>query len=71
MKYVIAPRMKINFKPGIPLQDVLKMVDACKGKEAPRDRAILLFLVETGVLAREMIALNINDVNLISGYIQN
>jgi integrase/recombinase XerD len=46
-------------KPGVSLEDISRLLEACNGK---RDRAILLFLLDTGVRRRELCVLNISDL---------
>ena len=70
MLKVKAPKLVPETLPGIPIQDVLKMVDSCKTKEAQRDKAVLLFLVDTGARASEVISLDIDDVDFITGSIR-
>jgi site-specific recombinase XerD len=45
-------------------EEVDAIVSACR---APRDTAIVLFLVDTGVRAGELLALNVGDVNTTRG----
>ena len=70
IKKVPAPKYHIEPLPGVSIQDVMKMVDSCKTKSAIRDMAILLTLTDTGLRASEFIALNIEDINPLTGQIQ-
>lgn len=56
---VVVSRSDTDPKPGIPLQEVKKLIDACKEK---RDRAIILFLLDTGIRRRELTVLNVGDL---------
>lgn len=67
IRKVKVPRGKIKPLPGISLADVGKLLDACEGKTALRDRAILLCLLDTGARRAEVIALSIKDVDLLTG----
>lgn len=46
-------------KPGVDLADVSRMLAACKGEHALRDRALILFLTDTGIRRREVCALTL------------
>ena len=54
-------------QPEITLDNVSLMIDACKGRQEQRDRAILISLLDTGCRASEFVALNIVSVNLMTG----
>lgn len=56
--------------PGITMEDVRQMLHACTTNMALRDKALLMALVDTGAIRAEIIALSIEDVNLISGTVQ-
>lgn len=59
---VEAPKRKTDPLPGVAVDDVLRMVEACKGgRFALRDKAMLLTLVDTGARASELIAWTIGD----------
>lgn len=53
-------------KAGIPMQDIGLMLDTCNGDKCGvnglRDRAIILFLLDTGIRRRELCALTLGDV---------
>jgi site-specific recombinase XerD len=65
-----APKVSPDPHPGIALDNIQKMVEACKGPQALRDRALLLALLDTGARAFEIIGLKIGDVDLLTGEIQ-
>ncbi|MDR3577074.1 MAG: site-specific integrase [Anaerolineaceae bacterium] len=50
-------------KPGIPLQDVDKLIAACTGRNGSRDIALFLFLLDTGIRRQELVLLNVGDLN--------
>ena len=53
--------------PGVPVEDIQRMVDACTGPLATRDATMLRVLLDTGLRSFEFVALNLGDVNLITG----
>lgn len=65
------PAPKVPTEPLSPasIDDVKRMIGACKGKGflSTRDAALLLFLVDTGVRVGELLALNLGDLDLNSG----
>jgi site-specific recombinase XerD len=69
IKKVPAPRFNTDPLPGISIQDVMKMVDACSSDFAIRDKSIILTLADTGLRASEFISLDIQDIDLITGQI--
>jgi integrase/recombinase XerD len=58
---VAAP--KAEPKPAIPLDDLAKLLEACTGQNEKRDRALLLFLVDTGVRRRELCELRLSALH--------
>jgi site-specific recombinase XerD len=66
---VRAPTVPENLLEPIPLEDVNRLLDACKGESANRDKSIFLFLLDTGVRARELCNINLDDVEMGSGAI--
>jgi integrase/recombinase XerD len=70
IRKVKAPKVNKNPLPGIPLDNVLAMIEHCQTINAKRDRALFMVLLDTGVRASELIALNLRDVNPVSGEIQ-
>jgi site-specific recombinase XerD len=64
------PKVVIEPIPGIPIDDVFKMINASTGRNDARDRAILLTLLDTGVRKAEMVAINVGDVDLETGVVQ-
>ncbi len=67
---VRAPRVVVQPLPGVPIADIQKMIQACTTSTAIRDRAILLCLLDTGCRQSEFIALNLVDVDLVSGAVR-
>lgn len=54
--------------PGVPAGDVAAMLATCQDNFTGwRDRALLLCLLDTGARAREFLALNVDDIDLVSG----
>lgn len=67
---VQVPAAKIKPLPGISIAHIQRMIDVCTGSLAQRDQTILRVLLDTGARAFEFIALNIGDVDLITGAIK-
>jgi site-specific recombinase XerD len=63
------PKVVIKPIPGIPVEDVMKMVHCTTGRNELRDRAILLTLLDTGARKAEMVAINVGDVDLENGVV--
>lgn len=56
--------------PGISLPDFQKLIDACQGNFAQRDKTMLLFLLDTGARAAEFTALNVGDIDIMTGSVR-
>lgn len=69
LRKVKPPRVEVIPLEAVPLEDVRAMLDTCKrGRFTDeRDRAILLFLLDSGVRAGELIALDKTDVDILTG----
>ncbi|MCX6054882.1 MAG: tyrosine-type recombinase/integrase [Chloroflexi bacterium] len=68
IKKVKIPNPKIQPLPGIPKKDVDTLIDISKNCRCGiRDRAILNCLSSSGCRASELLTLNIDDINLITG----
>lgn len=67
---VSAPRPNNHPQPVVPIEDVMRLVDACNTSLAKRDEAVLLTLLDTGCRASEFLNLNIEDLDLINGEIR-
>jgi len=64
MRKVRMPRLPQEIPPAFEQDDVRRLVAVCTTN---RDEAIILFLVDSGCRASELMALNIGDVNTRSG----
>ncbi len=64
MRRVRMPRLPKELLPALTPEDVHKLLNAC---DTERDRALVLFLLDTGVRAAECAALNVGDVDLTTG----
>jgi integrase/recombinase XerD len=65
---VKAPRLTEEPMEPVDVQDVNKMACACDGSFlGRRDKAVLLFLLDTGLRARELLQLDLEDIDLVSG----
>jgi integrase/recombinase XerD len=69
LRNVKPPRVDIEPLEPVPLEHVRAMLDTCeRGKfTGERDRAILLFLLDTGVRAGELLALDKQDADILTG----
>lgn len=68
IKKVKAPKVTSEPIKGVPTEDVKAMLETCGGNfTGVRDKAILLCLLDSGARAREFLALNISDVDFVSG----
>jgi len=69
LRKVKPPKVDVVPLEPVPLEHVRAMLDTCeKGKfTGERDRAILLFLLDSGVRAGELLALDREDVDTITG----
>ena len=65
---VKAPRLVEEPLKPIELRDVRSMLDTCDSTFlGTRNRAILLFLLDTGLRARELLSISLDDINLVTG----
>lgn len=68
IRKVKAPKVKIEPIPGIEPEEIQQLIDCCtNGRCAARDRAIFSVLFDTGARADELISLNLEDVNMVTG----
>lgn len=70
IRKVHPPKVSRQPLPGIAVDDVLKMVTACRTDQSKRDKAILLTLLDTGCRASELTALSIQDMDFITGAVR-
>ncbi|TFH42756.1 MAG: site-specific integrase, partial [ANME-2 cluster archaeon] len=70
LKKVSPPKVVNNPREGISIDDVMKMVKACKTGMAERDKAILLSLVDAGCRANEFLSIDIRNMDLMNGEIK-
>ena len=68
MLRVKMPRQDCAVLPAFTVDDVKRLLAACKrSRDAARDRALVLVLLDTGVRAAECCALTVGDVDIRSG----
>jgi site-specific recombinase XerD len=67
MRKVKMPRLDRRILPAFSPEDVKRLLAVC---ETPRDAAIVLCLLDTGLRAGEFVALNVADVDLKTGAVQ-
>jgi len=66
-----APKISTEPLPGIPMRNIQKLLATCdKSYTGQRDRAIILFLLDTGIRRAEFCSLNLADIDLETGSIQ-
>lgn len=72
MKRVARPKINLDPRPGISLEDFGKLVATCTSKSFfdLRDKAILLTLFDSGVRRNEFISLNICDLDMQTGQVR-
>jgi integrase/recombinase XerD len=68
---VKAPKVALDPLEPISIEDVRALINTCQQGEfiGERDRAIFLFLLDTGARARELCNMNIKDVDLNTGVV--
>lgn len=66
MRRVAIPKLDKKILPAFSVDDAQKLLAACKSE---RDEAMLLFLLDTGARAHELINLNGSDIDLDTGHI--
>jgi integrase/recombinase XerD len=71
IKKVKAPKLAIEPLEPVNIDNVKAILDICPKDSflGLRDKAIILFLLDTGVRASELLSINLGDINLISGEI--
>ncbi len=69
MRKIKAPRLDKRLMEPVDLENVRKMIDACGGQHAYRDKAILHCLVDTGCRANEFISIDREDLDIDRGLI--
>ncbi len=71
IRKVKAPKLAEEPLEPVEIKDVIAMAETCTAGSFLdyRDRAILLFLLDTGARARELLKINLEDINLINGAI--
>ncbi|MBK9925421.1 MAG: tyrosine-type recombinase/integrase [Anaerolineales bacterium] len=68
IKKVKPPKVNIELLEPANIDDVYKMIDSCKDNiTGKRDKALMLFLLDTGVRASEVTSISLEDINLITG----
>jgi integrase/recombinase XerD len=66
---VKSPKVPEKILNPAPIEDIFAMVKTCKSNRFIdyRDKAALLFLLDTGVRARELLKINLDNINLMDG----
>jgi len=66
MRRVKMPKVGRHILPALPAGDVLALLGAC---DTARDRAVVLFLLDSGLRAAEFVKLNVDDVDQAGGVV--
>jgi integrase/recombinase XerD len=70
IRKVKAPKVTLEPLPCVELETVKALLDTCENTViGKRDKAILLILLDTGCRAGELLRLNLEDVDIISGMV--
>lgn len=65
------PKVNIELLEPASIEDIYKIIDTCEdGLIGKRDIAIMLFLLDTGVRASELVSIDLADINLFTGDIR-
>jgi len=68
---ITPPKVSTEPLPGISMPNIQKLLATCdKSYTGQRDRAIILFLLDTGLRRAEFCSLNLSDIDLETGAIQ-
>ena len=68
MKKIKSPRVDQEALEPANIEDVEKMIAACdNGLTGRRDKALMYFLLDTGLRANELLRIKISEINLITG----
>lgn len=67
IRKVKAPRVAEEPIDPVSIETVKELIAACSGPNGLRDKALLLFLLDTGARASEVCAVDLADIDLISG----
>lgn len=61
------PRLDKRIMPVFSTDEIMRLIRACQNK---RDRAIVLFLLDTGLRASELLALRVGDIDMRTGEVK-
>jgi site-specific recombinase XerD len=66
---VAAPKIRKAPLPPIEVDEIQALIDACDehGRVSERDKAIILSLADTGVRAAELLSIDLDDIDLVTG----
>lgn len=65
-----APKIPKNKKPTVNVDDFRSLLNGCVGKNAVRDKALLLFAFDSAMRKNEIRELNIENIDLITGRVE-
>ncbi len=69
VKKVKPPRVRVQPIPGVPLEDIKKIIDSIGGRNQKRDEALLRTMFDTAARLQEITDMNVGDLDLASGQI--
>jgi integrase/recombinase XerD len=70
VRKVRGPKVPKNPLEGVHVDTIRAMIEHCGTETARRDRLILRVLYDTGVRANELLALNVEDIDLVTGSVK-
>lgn len=71
IRYVKAPKVPTKLLDPVNVDDAKEMAEICPQNTllGLRDKAMILFLLDTGVRASELLSINLSEINLLSGQV--
>lgn len=70
IRKVRGPKVSKNALEGASIETIQRMMAACKTEQAKRDRLILRMLYDTGLRASELLRVDVEDVDLVTGAVR-
>jgi len=70
IRKVTPPSPSKEPRPGIELATIHKLIDQCTGAHGQRNKTMLIFLLDSGLRAEELLSLKVADINLVTGSVE-